>query len=93
MGLWPRLAENNVFTVYLLQSKKNNKSYAGVTEKLVEERLDEHNHGINIWTRQNGPFELKYYETYVCKTDAFRREKFLKSGQGKKLKEIILKYF
>ena len=83
----------SMFSVYLLKSIKNGKSYIGYTEKSPKERLEEHNNGSNNWTSENGPFILKYYETFICKEDALRREKFYKSGQGKKLKSIILKYF
>lgn len=65
----------------------------GFTEKDVLERLREHNTGMNQWTKTNGPFKLKYFETFVCKTDARRRELFFKSGVGKKLKKIIIDYF
>lgn len=64
-----------------------------MTEKYPEARLKEHNSGSNVWTRQNGPFALKYYETFVCKEDAQRREKFFKTGVGKKLRSIILFHF
>ena len=82
-----------MFTVYLLKSKKNGRSYVGLTSKPVRERVQEHNWGSNKWTKASGPFELKYYETFVCKADAARRERFFKSGQGKKLRKIILENF
>ena len=86
-------AQKNVFTIYILKSLKNEKSYVGVTEKNVTERVKEHNQGSNVWTRHNRPFKLRYFETYVCKEDALRREKFFKSGVGKKLKKVILEHF
>ena len=79
-----------MYFVYILKSKKNGKSYVGSTSKLPEQRLSEHNLGSNVWTRYNGPFDLKYYETFVCREDALNREKFLKSGVGKKVKKILL---
>jgi len=82
-----------MYYVYILQSQKNEKSYVGCTGKLPEIRLNEHNVGTNQWTKVNGPFKLIYYESYMCKTDALRREKFFKSGLGRKLKEIIIKFF
>jgi len=50
---------------------------------------------IGLWPTIGfyGPFKLIYFESFICKTDALRRENFYKSGQGKKLKSIILKYF
>ncbi len=82
-----------IYYVYILASLKTGESYVGYTSKKPTERLEEHNKGSDPWTHANGPFTLKYYESFVCKTDALIREKFYKTGQGKKLKEIILKYF
>jgi putative endonuclease len=86
-------AMNNIivmYFVYLLRSLKNQKSYVGVTGKLPDTRLEEHNLGSNQWSRQNKPFELFYYESYYCKKDAVHREKFLKSGVGNKLVKLII---
>jgi len=78
-----------MFTVYILISKKNGKRYVGVTGKSVIDRLGEHNSGSNKWTRANKPFDLAYKENYDNKTDALRRERFLKSGQGRKFLDSI----
>lgn len=82
-----------MFFVYILKSLKNGKSYVGMTGKLPQTRLEEHNIHSNAWTTQNGPFKLVYYESYYCKTDALHRESFFKSGVGKKLKGVILGYY
>ncbi|MFA4873205.1 MAG: GIY-YIG nuclease family protein [Patescibacteria group bacterium] len=73
-----------MFTVYVLKGLKNGKRYIGSTGKEALVRLREHNYGSNSWTRQNGPFTLLYTEYYETKTEALKREKFLKSGQGRK---------
>ena len=65
-------------------------SYVGYTSKNVDERLHEHNLGSNIWTKANSPFKLVYYESLYCKQDALHREKFLKSGMGRKIKNILI---
>ncbi|MCD4762161.1 GIY-YIG nuclease family protein [bacterium] len=70
--------------VYVLRSLKNNKRYVGHTSKDAFTRLKEHNRGCNKWTKQNGPFEIIYTEKYNTKTEAIKREHFLKSGQGRK---------
>ena len=72
-----------MFSIYVLKSKRNGKRYIGFTSKSIEERLDEHNSGSNAWTRQNKPFELIYSELYKDEKAALKREKFLKSGQGR----------
>lgn len=79
-----------MYYVYFLQSLKNKKVYIGYTNKIPEDRLKEHNQGHNQWTKNNGPFILKYFEKYHCKTDAISREKFYKSGFGKKIKKAII---
>ena len=65
-----------MFYIYFLLSVRNGKTYVGKTSKLPCERLTEHNLGSNIWTRQNGPFKLVYFEEYICKDDAASRELF-----------------
>ena len=79
-----------MYTVYVLKSIKNKKRYVGSTSKNAEERLFEHNSGTNSFTRQNKPFVLIYTEEYQSKTEALKREKFLKSGQGRKFLDQIL---
>ena len=73
-----------MFVVYVLRSFKNKKRYIGYTSKDSLERLKEHNRGCNKWTRENKPFELIYTENHDLKREAIQREKFLKSGQGRK---------
>ena len=75
----------NMFYVYVLQSEKNNKKYIGLTSKDVFVRLNEHNHGTNQWTRNNRPFNLIYCEQYADEAFARKREKFLKSGNGREV--------
>ncbi|MFC1645712.1 GIY-YIG nuclease family protein [Candidatus Omnitrophota bacterium] len=70
--------------VYVLRSKRNNKRYIGSTSKDIQHRLSEHNSGSNQWTRQNGPFMLVYAEDFIGIKEARQKEKFLKSGQGRK---------
>ncbi|PJE68781.1 endonuclease [Candidatus Shapirobacteria bacterium CG10_big_fil_rev_8_21_14_0_10_38_14] len=79
-----------MYTVYLAKSLKNNKIYVGFTTKNPNERIREHNSGSNKWSKANRPLELIYFEDFICKADARRREKFLKSGIGKRLKKLIV---
>ncbi len=80
-----------MFYIYILKSQKNNKTYVGFTEKDPKLRLDEHNNGSNQFTRYNKPWVLIYYETYSCMKCARIREKFYKTGIGKKIKQLIVK--
>ena len=73
-----------MFCIYVLKSQRNDKRYVGSSSKIATERLAEHNSGTNSFTRQNRPWILIHQETFVTKDEALRREKFLKSGQGRK---------
>jgi len=78
-----------MFNVYVLKSLKNGKRYVGYTARSVQERFLEHNSGKSTFTRQNRPFMLIYSEEYQTKIEAMKREKFLKSGQGRKILDSI----
>jgi len=93
LNLFGGTKEKNMFFVYLLRSHKNKKHYIGSTSKLPNKRLNEHNLGSNKWTRNNKPFDLLYYESYYYKKDAIHRENFLKTGVGRKLVKLIVKYY
>lgn len=79
-----------MYYVYILQSKKNNKKYVGFTSRDVRTRLEEHNLGKNVWTSQNKPFNIVYYEELCCEKCARKRERFWKSGLGRKLSDKII---
>lgn len=77
------------FYTYVLRSLKNGRHYTGSTNNL-ERRLVEHNMGQTKYTRNTGPFELIYKETYNTKLEAVKRERFLKTGKGRELLKNIL---
>lgn len=81
-----------MFYTYVLKSKKDNRWYTGSTKDL-RKRFSEHNLGKNFSTKGRGPFELIYYEACKNKEDAFAREKYLKSGIGKRYLKNRLKRF
>jgi putative endonuclease len=80
-----------MYYVYFAKSLKNSKIYVGSTSKAPKDRVDEHNRGTNSWSKLNKPLQLIYYEEFVCKEDALKREKFYKSGFGKKIKYAIIR--
>jgi len=79
-----------MFYIYVLKSLKKNKRYIGCTSKKPEVRLMEHNLGSNKWTRANKPLKLIYKEKYLNKTDSLKRERFLKTGQGRKFLDLYI---
>lgn len=68
---------------YILLSKIDNNFYTGYTNNLFK-RLEEHNQGKVLSTKYRIPLRLIYYEVCSCKEDAMAREKYLKSGMGKR---------
>lgn len=73
-----------MYYVYVLHSIKHNILYTGFTRS-VKKRLGYHNEGLNEFTNKFRPWRLIYYEAYVIKEDALKRERFLKSGSGKNI--------
>ena len=73
-----------MFYVYVLKSLRNNKRYTGFSGQDPSVRLVEHNCGKNSYPRRNRPFVLLHSEEFVSEDQARRRERFLKTGQGRR---------
>ena len=71
------------YHVYILYSRKICKYYIGVTSDL-ERRLVEHNEGISkkAWTKRASDWTVVYSEGFENKSNAFKREKKIKSFKG-----------
>jgi putative endonuclease len=74
--------------IYLLLSKKDNRTYLGSTPNL-ERRLKEHNTGANLSTKNRGPFTLIYNEEYETLDQARKREQYLKTRNGRRMLKKI----
>jgi putative endonuclease len=78
--------------VYVLRSLKDNQFYVGLTRDLPV-RVQQHNSGLVISTKKRVPFELVYWEGCLNRSDAARREKYLKSAWGKRyIKSRLRRY-
>jgi putative endonuclease len=66
--------------------------YTGCTSDL-KKRFKEHNDGKKGYTKAHIPYDLIYYESCLNKHDAFAREKYLKSGMGKRYLKNRLKLY
>lgn len=78
--------------VYLLSSKKTGRWYIGSTKDL-RKRILSHNLGKNKATKQGIPWRLIYCEININRQDARGREKYLKSGMGRRYLKNRLKLF
>ena len=74
----------DMFYVYVLYSIADNGFYIGFTADL-KRRLSEHKKGASFATSYRGPWRLIYYEAYTERLDAEGRERYLKSGAGRRL--------
>ncbi len=72
-----------LFYTYVLKSEKDGKLYIGCTNDL-KIRLSEHNRGLVQATKGRLPLELIYYEACIHKNNAFAREKYFKTGYGRR---------
>ncbi|HBF13309.1 MAG TPA: hypothetical protein DDW49_08015 [Deltaproteobacteria bacterium] len=74
--------------VYVIKNSEG-KLYKGYTTDL-NKRIQYHNQELGSWTRHRGPWQLVYQESCNDKSEALKREKFLKSGKGREfLKEKL----
>lgn len=78
--------------VYVLKSKKNGQWYIGST-KDMQKRILSHNAGKNLSTKHGLSWGMVYCEIGLNKDDARAREKYLKSGQGRRYLKNRLKFF
>ena len=78
--------------VYVLLSKKANKWYIGSTRDL-RKRILSHNAGENRSTKYGVPWKVIYCEISLDKKDARAREKYLKSGMGRRYLKNRLRFF
>ena len=78
--------------VYVLLSQKTNHWYIGSTKDL-KKRILNHNQGKNLSTKHGVPWKLIYCEIGLNKDDARAREKYLKSGMGRRYLKNRLKFF
>ena len=71
-----------MFYAYVLRSELTETHYYGHTKDL-EARLKKHNKGKVRYTKSRGPWKLLYWEAFQTKSEAFRRELFFKSMEGR----------
>jgi putative endonuclease len=81
-----------MYYTYVLLSLKDKNFYTGFTNNL-KLRFEQHNRGRVESTEDRRPFELIYYEACLEQRDAIKREKYLKTYQGKMFLKRRLKSY
>jgi putative endonuclease len=78
-----------MYFVYILKSLKVLRYYIGSSEN-VARRLSDHNSGKVKSTKAYKPWEVVYLEKFNIKSDAFKREKQIKSYKsGNAFKKLL----
>jgi len=80
----------NEFVVYILYSEKFNQHYTGYTSNIIE-RFKSHNHlATKGHTIKYRPWIVIHIEFFNSKSEAMKKEKYLKTGIGREfIKNII----
>lgn len=82
-----------MFYVYLLQNATDKSWYIGYSANL-KQRVARHNKGDGARTTSlKKDWKLIYYEAYLDERDAKGRERFLKSGSGRRFLKKQLAHF
>jgi putative endonuclease len=79
----------NYFT-YILYSQLRDRYYIGYSHDPIA-RLEEHNSGATISTRNGRPWQLVYQEEFDNKTNAIKRESEIKRKKSRKYIESLIK--
>ncbi len=80
---------NQMFTVYILQSERNQKYYIGHTAD-INQRLKSHNLGHTKSTKAFRPWKIIYTESVPSRQLAYKREQQIKKYKGgRAFKELI----
>ncbi len=72
-----------MYYAYVLKSRNSDYLYKGSCE-FLEERLAEHNSGKTKPNKAYLPFDIAYYESFVSREEAIKREKYFKSAAGRR---------
>ncbi len=76
------------FYAYVIKSEEGH-CYTGQTPDL-DRRLGEHNNGLSPSTKHGHNWRYIYVEEFETRSDAMRREKYLKSSAGRRYIKRIL---
>ncbi len=81
-----------MFYTYVLQSDIDKNYYVGFTNNL-KLRFKQHENGKVESTRDRRPLKLIYYEACMHQNDATKREKYLKTYNGRRFLHKRLKSY
>jgi putative endonuclease len=77
------------YFVYVIKSKEGF-IYRGMTDNLQRRLVEHNNKTLSFWTKRGTNWELIYKEEFDNKTEALKRERWLKTGVGREYLVRIL---
>jgi len=80
-----------MYQTYIIYSKSTDKYYTGHTSVGIEIRLQRHNDGWTRSTKAGIPWELCYSISYDSKSEAIKRECFIKRQKSRTFIENLIK--
>ena len=78
--------------VYIIQSLKDGSYYIGYSVN-PENRLAKHNRTHKGYTSRKRPWKIVYTKEFSNKTEALKREKFLKAQKSREFIEKLIKQY
>jgi len=79
-----------MFTVYILYSPTFDKMYIGYSSNLTNRFISHNELATKGYTLRYRPWVIAYTEDFDTKTEAIKRENYLKSTQGRKFAWTII---
>ncbi len=79
-----------MFIVYVLYSQLHEKIYIGFTSNMDNRLLSHNSLAKKGWTTKFRPWKVIHTESFDNKADAMKREKQLKSAQGRVFIQSLL---
>lgn len=76
--------------IYILYSQSRDRYYIGSCAD-VEQRLVRHNAGATLSTKSGRPWKVAYTETHPKKSEALKRENYLKRLKSRMYLENLIK--
>ncbi|MFD2541303.1 GIY-YIG nuclease family protein [Lacinutrix gracilariae] len=75
---------------YILYSRLLDRYYVGYTCDVLQERLRKHNTNHKGYTGKSNDWEIVCSENYASKTEAYSREREIKSKKSRKYIEYLI---
>ena len=70
----------SMYRAYVIQNEEG-RFYIGLSDD-VDRRVHDHNSGVSTWTRDRGPWQLRWTSEAMSLSDARKLENLLKRQKG-----------